>query len=396
MRKGNNLCSIMLFKVLLFTMNCILIMLGGCQKKEESTFSLRKIQFQSIPGWQNDSLKDFIPVFKESCESAVEEKENYSHLAYFQQKELVKVCKIFLTSKPYTTKSFKKFLQDQFEPHKVISPDKGLFTGYYIPILQGSLTKTDKFNIPVYSRPNDLVMVPDLSKFIPDEPFIKKRIAGKVVNGTLVPYHTREEIENGALANQNLEIMWLNDTIELFFLQIQGSGLVELTDGTKLTLGYDGTNGHRYTPIGRHLVEIGEMIKEEVSMQSIKQWLYRNPTKITAVLNQNKSYVFSKVIENIDVYGSQKSKLFPNRSIAIDLKYIPLGIPVWIDTTNPLKQNKPMRFLTMTQDTGGSIKGPVRADIFCGYGKEAGELAGKLKEAGTYYLLLPKQLKVKT
>ncbi len=391
MLTNNKLPVKLLYIFLLISIVLALLFLSNCQKNQETLFHLEKTSFANLPGWEEDNIEDIIPVFTESCKITVEKDINYPYLPYYNHKRLKETCQYFLESKFLTPKEFRNFIQTKFVPYKVISKSESLFTGYYAPVVQGSFIKTNRYKFPVYTRPDDLVTVPDLSIFIPEKAFFKRRISGKIVERRLVPYFTREKIENGAIAKKNLEIIWLDNKIDLFFLQIQGSGLVELPNGSRLTLSYNGTNGHKYTPIGKYLIEIGAISKKAISMQSIRNWLENNPEKITEVLNKNKSYVFSEILKDNRVYGSQKTKLQAGRSVAIDLQYFPLGSPVWIDTKNPTKHNSPMQFLAMTQDTGGAIKGSIRADIFCGYGKKASELAGKLKERGAFYILLPKK-----
>jgi membrane-bound lytic murein transglycosylase A len=367
----------------------IVLLLSGCKNKSELVLEPEKITFAELPGWNKDDIENIVPAFIESCKVISKSTLTYPHLPYYNQKDLKKVCKRFLKSSSFNTKNFRKFIHDWFEPYRCTLQEQSLFTGYYAPIVKGSFVKGGRYKFPVYTKPDDLVIIPDLSVFISEESFIKRRISGKVVKGRLVPYFTRAEIDNGALKNKNLEIIWLDNIVDLFFLQIQGSGFVELPDGTRLAISYNGTNGHRYTSIGKHLVNKGVFSNDEVTMQSIKKWLSNNPQQKRKILHQNKSYVFFKISDNNSVYGAQKTKLYPKRSVAIDPKYIPLGVPMWVDTKNPIKNEK-MRFLAMTQDTGGAIKSPARVDVFCGYGFKAGELAGKFKERGTYYLLLPK------
>ncbi|NQY42404.1 MAG: murein transglycosylase A [Legionellales bacterium] len=358
-------------------------------KVSDYSFHLEETTFDKLPGWSQDNLENLMPIFTESCTTKTTKDTQFPYLKYYDHKSLKKICKRFLSSKTSSAPELKKFIQTNFAPYKVVSNIRSLFTGYYAPIIQGSFIKTSRYKFPVYTKPDDLVIVPDLNVFIPEKAFFKRRIAGRIQDGKLIPYFTRKEIENGAIKNKNLEILWVDNKVELFFLQIQGSGLVQLPNGSILTLSYNGTNGHKYTSIGKHLIEIGELEKQEVSMQSIKAWLKNNPQSIENLLNKNKSYVFSKIIEKNGVYGSQKTKLASKRSIAVDVQYFPLGLPVWINTNNPINKSS-MQFLAISQDTGGAIKGPRRIDIFCGYGDQAAKLAGKLKETGEIYILLPK------
>ena len=228
-----------------------------------------------------------------------------------------------------------------------------------------------------------------------------QRLAGKLKNRRLVPFDTRSQITKGSLAGKNLEIIYVDDPVEAFFLHVQGSGRVVLEDGTVIRVGYAAQNGRDYVSIGRELVKNGDISLEDVSLQSIRRWLKKNPDKVWELLDKNPSFVFFREIDGAakdqGPLGAQNVPLTPGRSLAVDRAFIPLGLPVYLDTVFPGQNksqnnppNKPLQRLLITQDTGGAIKGPVRGDVFFGFGKEAEELAGYMKEEGQYYLLLPK------
>ena len=216
------------------------------------------------------------------------------------------------------------------------------------------------------------------------------QLAGRVVKNKLIPYYSRAEILSGALKGRELEILWAADPVDLFFLHIQGSGRVRLPDGSHVRVGYAGRNGRRYTSIGRELVAMGEMALKDVTAPAIRDWLRAHPAAGTALMNKNESYVFLRVVEGEGPIGAQGVPLSPGRSLAVDRAFMPMGMPVWLDTTDPLRENTPMRFLVVAQDTGSAIKGPVRGDVFWGFGEEAARRAGLMKQKGQYYLLLPK------
>jgi membrane-bound lytic murein transglycosylase A len=193
------------------------------------------------------------------------------------------------------------------------------------------------------------------------------------------------------LKGQQLELLWVDSAIDAFFLHVQGSGRVVFEDGSVVRVGYAGRNGRRYTPIGRELVAKGIIPQKKVSLQSIRQWLAENPIAGRQLMEKNQSYIFFRLMEGDGPIGAQGVQLTPGRSLAVDRKYIPLGVPVWLNTSEPGKSRKPLRRLVMTQDTGSAIRGPVRGDLFFGFGNEAGLRAGHMREIGTYYLLLPKK-----
>ena len=245
---------------------------------------------------------------------------------------------------------------------------EGLFTGYFEPEVAGSLREGGVYRYPLLRRP------PDLG-------------AGQR------PYFTRAEIERGALRNKHLELLWLADPIDVFFLHVQGAGRVRLPDGRIVRVTYDGQNGRTYVPIGRVLVDRGEMTLDQVSMQSIRAWLVAHPKEAAGVMDANPSYVFFREVADARPDQGPPSTLgvplSPGRSIAVDKAFIPLGAPVWIDTEDPVDGAK-MQRLMVAQDLGGAIRGPVRADIFFGWGKDAEERAGRMRQHGMEILLLPK------
>ena len=266
--------------------------------------------------------------------------------------------------------------------------DTGLVTGYYEPRLKGSRVKTAQYRYPLYSRPDDLITV-ELASLFPE--LANKRVRGRVVGTKLVPYYTRAEIENGQAAMAGRELFWVNDPVELFFLQVQGSGLIQLDNGEAVHVGYADQNGMSYQSIGRTLVERGELTLDKASMQGIKQWGRQNPGKLQDLLNTNPSYVFFRELPlNLPgPLGALGVPILAERVVAVDPKFIPLGAPVFLTTTYP-NSSAPLNRLVMAQDTGGAIKGGVRADFFWGAGDAAGQQAGAMKQEGRMWVLLPK------
>lgn len=306
------------------------------------------------------------------------------------------VCTASATVRPNDSRAIRSFFESRFIPHQLrdsSGADTGLVTGYYEPLLRGSRTKRAPYLTPLYGVPDNMLTI-DLAAVYPE--LKGMRLRGRIEGKKVTPYPSRAEIEaNGLLKGK--EIVWVDNPIEAFFLQIQGSGRVELAAGPgrgeTIRLGYADQNGHPYKSIGRWLVEKGEMTLEEASMQSIQAWAAARPGRLDELLNVNPSYVFfseSKVTDaSIGPNGALGVPLTPERSIAIDPQTVPLGAPVFLATTQP-NRPEPLQRLVMAQDTGGAIRGVVRADYFWGFGAAAGQLAGRTKQQGRMWVLLPK------
>ena len=280
------------------------------------------------------------------------------------------------------------FLQQNLQVHGLRSAENnanGLITGYYEPVYPGSLTRTEAAHVPVYGVPEDMIVV-DLASVYPE--LKGKRLRGRLEGRVLKPYDTAEVINReGAKAPV---LAWLTDPMDLQFLQIQGSGRIQLDGGRQLRLGYADQNGHPYRPIGRWLIEQGQLKKEDVSMGAIHAWAQANPQRVPELLASNPSYVFfgTRPDSNEGPRGSLNVPLTAGYSVAIDRKVIPLGSLLWLSTTRP--DGSPVVRPVGAQDTGGAITGEVRADLFWGTGAEAGELAGNMKQQGQIWMLWPK------
>lgn len=271
--------------------------------------------------------------------------------------------------------------------------DHGLITGYYEPILKGSREKSTKYPYPLYTPPSDLITV-ELSSLHPELKF--KRVRGRLVGNKLVPYYNRADIETEMSPIQGHEFIYIDDIIDVFFLQIQGSGLVQLETGEQVHVGYADQNGHGYNSIGRLLIEQGELTAANASMQGIKNWARNNLGKLRTLLNNNPSYVFFRELpaDLPGPLGALGVPILGERSVAIDPKFVPLGAPIFLSTTEP-NSTKPLKRMMMAQDTGGAIKGGVRADFFWGAGVKAGTKAGAMKQAGKIWVFLPKEFALK-
>jgi membrane-bound lytic murein transglycosylase A len=289
----------------------------------------------------------------------------------------------------------RSFFADRFVP--VAASNRGaaagLFTGYYEPTLHGSRRRHGAYTVPLYTRPRELVEV-DLGEF--RDELKGQRIAGRVVRDRLLPFADRAAIDTGALGGRGLELLWVDDPVDAFFLHIQGSGVVVLDDGSETRVGYAAQNGHPYVAIGRVLVDRGAMTLDEVSMQSLRAWLDAHPEEAAEVMAANPSYVFFRRLDTAGPLGAQGVVLTPGRSLAVDRSFHPLGVPVWLDATAPAaaagEPDRPLRRLLVAQDTGGAIRGPVRGDVFWGAGDEAAEIAGRMRHEGRMWLLLPREL----
>ena len=283
------------------------------------------------------------------------------------------------------------YLHTYFDLYKAENEDgssKGLITGYYQPLLKGSRTKTKKYKVPLYSPPLDLITV-DLSEVYPELKY--KRLRGKVEGNKLIPYLTRKEISKKDYPLQGNELLWVENSVESFFLEIQGSGIIKFEDGSTTQVGYADQNGHPYRSMGLALIKQGELKRHKVSMQSIKAWARKNKKKLQKFLNANPSTVFFRELPQglPGPIGALGVPITSERSVAIDRRFIPLGAPIFLSTTEP-NSNVSLNKFMIAQDTGGAINGGVRADFYWGQGNKAGAKAGKMKQSGEMWVMLPK------
>lgn len=293
--------------------------------------------------------------------------------------------------------SQRALLETRLRPWQIVldSPDgraprqhSGLITGYYEPVLNGSRQRGGVFQTPLYGVPDDLVSV-ELGELYPA--LQGERIRGRLQGRRVTPYPDRAQLADGRLL-AGKEIVWVDSAVDAFFLQIQGSGRVRLQDGTTLRLAFADVNGHPYRAIGRYLVERGEMTLDEVSMPALRQWLAANPHRQAEVFNTNPSVVFFRELPlgnaSLGPQGSLGVPLTAGRSLAVDPRILPLGVPVFLDSRHP-GEGATLQRLMLAQDTGGAIRGALRADLFWGMGDEAGEAAGRMREDGALWLLWP-------
>ena len=355
--------------------------------------TLTAIGFDRLPGWNADHPAEALAPFVAGCakmgdalggsgEAAVR---GGSASAWQLACDAARAV-------PANDAAARSFFESGFQPYAITADgrDQGLFTGYYEPEVNGARSPRAGFEVPLLSKPSDLIQV-DLGAFADD--LKGRRVGARLAAGALVPYYDRSEIVAGALHGKRLELLWLANPVDAFFLEIQGSGRVRLVDGHVVRVTYASQNGRPYVAIGKVLAEQGAIPLEQVSMQSIRAWLEAHPSEAESVMDRNPSYVFFRELTGTrpdqGPPGALGAALTPGRSVAVDRSYLPLGAPIFIDTTDPIDGTALQR-LTVAQDTGGAIKGPVRADVFFGWGADAENRAGRMRQQGHAYVLLPK------
>jgi len=395
---------------------CGLIAVAGCRSSEPTTpsepaaFALRPTPFDALPGWRSAPTDRSLNAFRRSCEELLQRPASAMMVdgksAFGTVRDWQPACYRARALGDTSNTAARRFFTRFFRPFRVVAGGsvEGRFTGYYEPELQGARERSARFSEPLHRRPSDLIKVP-LGRFRSDAD--GEAIFGRVDGSTLVPYYSREEIARGKLAGRDLAITWVDSRVDKFFLQIQGSGRVVLRDSSILRVGYAAENGHPYRPIGRDLIAMGAVPREEMSMQAIRQWLAENPTRADALMNENPSYVFFRTLDRLDPdlgpLGAHGVPLTPEVSLAVDPRFVPYGAPLFLRARRPAvgpterpgaadTSTVPFRGLMIAQDTGGAIRGAVRGDVFWGAGDRAREIAGRMNAPGRYTVLLPRTL----
>ena len=346
---------------------------------EEEVPTLQPVTWQEVPGWQEDDPSLALGAFLNSC------------TALRWRAEWQLPCQQTAVMKHATEDEVRQFFEQNFVPHQVRQSNgsgEGLMTGYYVPDLRGSRYASSEYPYPLYRRPDDLLTI-DLSDVYPD--LGDYRLRGRLDGHRVIPYWDRGGIDSYERPLAGQELFWVADPVELFFLHIQGSGRILLDNGESVMVNYADQNGHPYRSIGSYMLDRGIMQRHEMSMQNIRKWATNNPKEVDALLNQNPSYVFFRELDSAvkSPPGSLGVPLTPGRSLAVDRRYIPLGAPVFVETSWP-NSDQPLQRLMIAQDTGGAIKGKIRGDFFWGMGDAAGAKAGRMKQAAKFWVLLPK------
>lgn len=360
------------------------------------------LAWADVKGWSDDDHLAAYKTFRASCRSinaqsgAAEPKIEPKFESKALGVSLVEPCRIVKSFELTDDAKAKTFFEENFAPLRIsrLGEPDGFVTGYYEPVLDGSRTQTDVYNVPVYRRPSNLFVrgYKQDSVSLPNKGPVYRKIGRR----KLVPYYDRGEIEDGKIAGRGLEIAWLKDPTDLLFAQIQGSARIKFEDGTTLRLNYDAYNGYPYTAVGRILIERGIIPKEEMSMQKIREWMAQNPDGAKELRRQNRAYIFFREVNLSDkdeAVGAQGIPLTAGRSIAVDKSLHVYGTPFFIEGELPIDSERaktPFHRLMIAQDTGSAIIGPARADLYFGAGQEAGRVSGRLRHAMHFVMLVPK------
>ena len=348
-----------------------------------TTVRFEPVKWSKLAGWKSDDALAAWPAIVSTCH------------VLGTRAEWQTFCSAVMASSPADAAFVRGFLEQQLTPYRIERVNgrkhetRGLVTGYYEPLIHGARERSEVFATPLYRPPEDLLIV-DLASVIPE--LKGKRVRGRLEGNRVVPYYNRAATrEAPGLAGH--EIVWIDNALDAFMLEVQGSGRVQLASGETIRLQYADQNGHPYRSIGRYLADQGVMTIDQVNMPAIRAWLASNPARVNEVLDSNPSVVFFNEAPledpSIGPKGAQGMPLTAGRSIAIDPKFLPLGAPMFLSTTQP-GLDLPLQRLVVAQDTGGAIRGPVRADLFFGFGSEAGAQAGMMKNDLEMWLLWPR------
>ena len=347
----------------------LLLALAACQvAPPPDKLVLRPVDFAALPGWSGDAHAALLPVLLRSCANhARQPPEQPLGLLPSRAGDWTGPCVLAALLPPGDDAAARGFFESSFQPFEVLNNDRaeGLFTGYYEPELRGSRQCRAPYTVPLYRLPPELA--------VRDKP----------------PFPDRAAIDSGALNGRGLELVCVDDAVDAFFLHIQGSGRVSLAEGGVLRLNVAGQNGHPYVAIGREMLKDGLLAEGKVSMQTIRAWLAANPQAAPGIMARNPSYVFFREVAlapEDGPLGAEGVPLAPARSLAVDRRFLAYGVPLWLDVDSPIGR---LQRLVMAQDTGGAIRGPVRGDLFWGWGSAAGDIAGRMAHRGRYWLLLP-------
>lgn len=355
--------------------------------------ALAPVGFDQLPGWRDDDPRKALSALRRSCakisdlppDQAVGRDATGGTAA-----DWLGPCGAADHVSEGDEAAVRAYFESWFQPFRAGGaggkPLDGLFTGYFEAELKGSLHEEPAYRVPLLRRPDDLVSA-DLGDFAAD--LKSRRIWGRLQGERLVPYWSRAEIEAGALGAHASPLLWVGDAVDAHILEIQGSGRILLDDGRMVRVGFDGTNGRTFVGLSKILLDAGKIAAGETTMPAVRAWLEAHPAEAPALMDKNPRYVFFRLVSGDGPVGAEGVVLTPGRSLAVDPAFVPLGVPLWLDSATP--DGQPLRRLMVAQDTGAAIQGPVRGDVFWGAGDEAFQQAGRMKSHGTYYLLLPRQ-----
>lgn len=356
-----------------------------------------KTSWQYVPGWASDTLDNVWLALENNCKGLMRPVSgSLTAPTFADPRQWHGFCSAMVNSGLSQNSSpaqIRSFIETQLQPWRLDAPAgkqaQNTVTGYYEPVIHASRNRTGNYQWPLYAVPEDLLTI-DLGAVYPE--LTGKRIRGKLKGNRVIPYDTRAQIAADP-ARQPQAIVWADDPVEAFFLQIQGSGQAVLPNGDTIRLAYANHNGRPYASIGRWLADKGEMPLAKTSMQNIKAWAKAHPQRVQEMLNANPAVVFfnEQQVTNpqFGPSGAYNIPLVAGRAIAVDPEYVPLGTPVFLSTTMPAS-SQPLQKLVFAQDTGAAIKGAARADFYWGTGEEAGQMAGRMKQTGKMWVLLPK------
>ncbi|MDR2778393.1 MAG: MltA domain-containing protein [Rickettsiales bacterium] len=343
------------------------------QSQNSAEVFFKRVDYSDLRGWGQDDYREVIKVFLKSCERIIPPKRE--QLVFTQlgrnvtSNDFYGICRIARAIENYDGEYIRMFFEKYFVPYRVIDTTSGasLFTGYYIPKILAKRTRDEVFRYPIYRRPPELI------------------------NG--IKYYTRKQIHSGALDDRNLEMLYTNDPVELYFMHIQGSGIVKLVEENRFTyVGFDGKNNCNYSPLGKNIAANSLLIPRELRMdaRTLKRELKKDIARAIELLNANESYVFFKFLKNSKFTGAFGTELIPFRTMAVDSKYIPLGFPLWVNTKHT-RENSNVEFsrILFANDVGSAVKGVNRGDIFFGFGKDGEENSSFQYASGQYFLLIP-------
>ena len=325
------------------------------------------VDFSELPGWSKDHIIQSLPAIQKSCRVLLNQSNTKPMRtrpdATGQVRDWHPFCQSVMRHKSLSEVKLREIIHRHLVPHRMIYGEHktGRMTGYYEPLIRGSYRRSGVYQTPVYKKPPSNISC-----------------------------QPRASIVRGGLAGRGLELLWVNDPVDLFFLHIQGSGRVLLDDGRVIRIGYDGANSHAYYAIGKTFIERGIFSKDTVSLDNMKIWLRNHPNEAESIMSLNESYVFFRFLDEDGAIGSQGISITPERTLAVDPKYISLGTLVWIHTPSPFPKHSPLQRMMVAQDTGGAIKGPLRCDFFWGFGRKAEQAAGCMNSQAEIYVLLPR------